>query len=108
MALEDEAESAGESISPVTEATEQAEKAVKDTAGRYLRSFGMNPDLAKVEKWIRDRPLPSAAIAAAAGFIIGGGMASRPGVAMLALLGREAAKQAATNMISGMVRSRMR
>ena len=61
-----------------------------------------------VEKWIRDRPLPSAAIAAAAGFIIGGGMASRPGVAMLALLGRKAAKQAATNMISGMVRSRMR
>jgi hypothetical protein len=61
-----------------------------------------------MEKWIRDNPLKSTAIAAAGGYIIGGGMATRPGVAILALLGRKAAKETATNLMTGMVGARVR
>jgi hypothetical protein len=56
---------------------------------------------------IRDKPLRSAAIAAGAGFVIGGGMATRPALALLALFGRKAAKETATNLMAGMVRARM-
>lgn len=43
------------------------------------------------------------AIAAAAGFIVGGGMAVRPAVAIFALLGSKVAKETATNFMTGMV-----
>ena len=62
----------------------------------------------QIENSIRDRPLRSMAVAAAAGFIVGGGMATRPGVAILALFGRTAVKETATNLMTGMVRARER
>jgi hypothetical protein len=86
----------------------RADKAVKDTASRYLRTFGFNLDLEQIEKSIRDRPLPSVAIAAAAGFIVGGGMAIRPAVAIFALLGSKVAKETATNFMTGMVTAKPR
>jgi hypothetical protein len=46
---------------------------VKNTAQGYLNQVGINFDLQQVEKTIRDKPLGSAAIAAVAGFIVGGG-----------------------------------
>jgi hypothetical protein len=72
------------------------------------RRFGINLDIVQIENSIRDRPLRSMAVAAAAGFIVGGGMATRPGVAILALFGRTAVKETATNLMTGMVRARER
>ena len=107
MALQNEGERGmGESTSPVMDAAKKADNAVRDTACTYLGTFGVNLDLEKIEKSIRDKPLPSAAIAAGAGFIIGGGLATRPAVAILALFGRKAAKETATNFMTSMVRAR--
>ena len=109
MALQNEGERGmDESTSPVMDAAKKADNAVRDTARTYLRKFGVNLDLENIEQSVRDKPLPSAAIAAAAGFIIGGGMATRPAVAILALLGRKAARETATNFMTGMVRARTR
>jgi ElaB/YqjD/DUF883 family membrane-anchored ribosome-binding protein len=109
MSLQNEGErSMGESMSPTMDAAKRADNAVRDTARTYLRTFGVNLDLEKIENSIRDKPLPSVAIAAAAGFIIGGGMATRPVVVLLALFGRKAAKETATNFMTGMVRARTR
>jgi ElaB/YqjD/DUF883 family membrane-anchored ribosome-binding protein len=108
MALQDEDEnSVDESTSPIMDAAKKADNAVRDTARTYLRRFGVNVDLEQIERSIRDKPLRSAAIAAGAGFVIGGGMAIRPAVALLALFGRKAAKETATNLMAGMVRARM-
>ena len=109
MALQNEGERGmDESTSPTMDAAKRADNAVRDTARTYLRKFGVNLDLEKIEQSVRDKPLPSAAIAAAAGFIIGGGMATRPAVVILALFGRKAAKETATNFMTGMVRARTR
>ena len=56
-----------------------------------------------VSEYVREDPLSSMAIAAAAGFIIGGGLNSRLGQAMLAIVGRVALQSAATNFLTGMV-----
>jgi hypothetical protein len=109
MTLENESEHIiGESTIPVMDATKRADNAVRDTARTYLRRFGINLDPEQMERSIRDRPLRSAAIATAAGFIIGGGMATRPGVAILALFVRKAAKETASNLMTAMVRGRAR
>ena len=109
MALQNEGERGmDKSTSPVMDAAKKADNAVRDTARTYLRKFGVNLDLEKLEQSIREKPLPSATIAAAAGFIIGGGMATRPAVAILALFGRKAAKETATNFMTDMVRARTR
>jgi ElaB/YqjD/DUF883 family membrane-anchored ribosome-binding protein len=108
MALQDEDEnSVDESTSPIMDAAKKADNAVRDTARTYLRRFGVDVDLEQIERSIRDKPLRSAAIAAGAGFVIGGGMATRPAVALLALFGWRAAKETATNLMAGMVRARM-
>jgi hypothetical protein len=86
----------------------KADTAIKDTAGVYLKKFGVNLDLDQMEKWICDNPLRTTMIAAASGYILGGGMATRPGVAILALLGRKAAKETATQLVGGMVNARAR
>ena len=79
-------------------AAETANKAVRDTAQKYLNAAGINVNLQDVEERIRGRALFSFGIAAAIGFVLGGGLATRPGVMMLGLFGRNAARQAATNM----------
>jgi hypothetical protein len=56
-----------------------------------------------VSEYVRDDPLSSVAIAAAAGFIVGGGLNSRIGQAVLAIVGRIALQSAATSLIAGMV-----
>ena len=86
----------------------KADTAIKDTAGVYLKKFGVNLDLDQMEKWICENPLRTTMIAAASGYILGGGMATRPGAALLALLGRKAARETATHLVSGMVNTRAR
>jgi ElaB/YqjD/DUF883 family membrane-anchored ribosome-binding protein len=85
-----------------------ADRALRDTAQKYIDRTGIKVDLNKVEQRIRDKPLPSAAIAAAAGFVIGGGLITRPGMALVALFGRRAARETAANVVTGMVRRRPR
>jgi hypothetical protein len=53
-----------------------------------------------VRERIREAPLTSLAIAAAAGFIVGGGVRSRIGTAMLAIVGRMALQSAASSFIA--------
>lgn len=91
-----------------TESIAGADRALRDTAQKYIDRTGIKVDLKTVEQRIRDKPLPSAAIAAAAGFIVGGGLITRPGLALVALFGRTAARDTATKVVTGMVRRRPR
>jgi hypothetical protein len=85
-------------------AAEKADEALRDTAERYLNRRGFEIDLRQFEKSIRERPLSSAAIAAGAGFIVGGGLATRPGIAMLLLFARIAARETAFNFVTGLIK----
>lgn len=53
--------------------------------------------------YVRDEPVTSLAIAAGVGFIVGGGANTRPGLALLALIGRFAVREAATHFIVGVL-----
>jgi ElaB/YqjD/DUF883 family membrane-anchored ribosome-binding protein len=93
-----------ESVTPVKKVAEKTDRAIVDTAQRYLRRRGVDFDLRQLERTIREKPLSAAAIAATAGFIVGGGLATRPGLAMLMLFGRMAARETAVNFVTDMVR----
>ena len=88
---------ADEFITSAAGAAKTADRAMKDTAQKYLGAAGIKVDLEVIESRIRGRPLFSLAIAAAAGFAIGGGMTTKIGLALLGLLGRKAATETATN-----------
>lgn len=57
----------------------------------------------RVAEYVRDEPLTSLAIAAAAGFVVVGGLNSPIGQAMLTIVGRIALQNAATSFIAGIV-----
>jgi hypothetical protein len=57
----------------------------------------------RVGEYVKDEPLSSLAIAAAAGFIVGGGLNSRVGQAMLTIVGRITLQSAATSFIAGII-----
>ena len=63
-------------------------------------SAARRPELGQ---YVRDEPFTALAIAAAAGFIVGGGLNSRIGRAMLTMVGRLALQSAATSLLAGMV-----
>lgn len=88
---------AEESITSIAGTAKKASKAVKDTAQKYLDAAGVEIDLDDIEKSVRDRPRFYLVLAAGAGFVVGGGLATNLGVALLALLGRKAAVETATN-----------
>jgi len=104
MRTEDESTSS-ESVTPVKKMAEKTDRAIVDTAQKYLRRRGVDFDLRQVEKTIREKPLSAAALAATAGFIVGGGLATRPGLAMLLLFGRMAARETAVDLVTGLVRT---
>ena len=95
-----------EPTSPTIDAAKRTNNAIRDTARTYLRKLGVTLDIIQIEHSIREKPLRSMAIAAATGFIVGGGMATRPGVAMLALFSRRVARETAANLIIDMVMAR--
>jgi ElaB/YqjD/DUF883 family membrane-anchored ribosome-binding protein len=97
-----------ETTIPTAGTAKKADDAVRETAQSYVDRTGLKLDLRQVEKIIHDKPLHSAAIAAAIGFIFGGGIATRPGWAILALFGRKAARHTATNFVTGMKRTASR
>jgi hypothetical protein len=52
---------------------------------------------------VKHDPLTALAIAATAGFLVGGGASTHAGRSMLALIGRIAAPEAMLNLVAGMV-----
>jgi ElaB/YqjD/DUF883 family membrane-anchored ribosome-binding protein len=86
------------SASSATQAANKVDSAIKGTAESYLEKAGVHLDLERIEQGIRERPLVSAGIAAATGFVVGGGLGTRPGIALLALLGRQAARETVTKL----------
>ena len=56
-----------------------------------------------LREYVRDEPVTSLAIAAGAGFIVGGGVSTRLGLALLDFIGRIAVREAATYFIIGAV-----
>jgi hypothetical protein len=57
----------------------------------------------RVAQYVRDEPLSALALATAAGFVVGGGLNSRIGQALLTMVGRIALQSAAASLIAGMV-----
>jgi ElaB/YqjD/DUF883 family membrane-anchored ribosome-binding protein len=104
MRTEDERDMS-ESSTPVKKVAEKTDRAIVNTAQQYLKKRGVDFDLRQLEKTIREKPLSAAALAATVGFIVGGGLATRPGLAMLVLFGRMAAKETAVNLVTEMVRT---
>jgi ElaB/YqjD/DUF883 family membrane-anchored ribosome-binding protein len=93
-----------ESLTSVNKAAMKADEAIRDTAQKYIDKAGLKLDLEHIETNIRRNPMPAVAIAAGAGFIVGGGMVTRLGLAMLTLFSRQAARETATNFIRGGLR----
>jgi hypothetical protein len=85
-------------------AAKTANKAIDETARKYLAAAGIKVDLEDFQNRIRERPLFYLAIAASVGFIAGGGMASKWGLALLGVAGRRAAAETATNFGRQMLR----
>jgi len=54
-----------------------------------------------VSDFVRDEPLTALAIAAAAGFVLGGGVNRRVGRVILTIVGRIALQSVATSLITG-------
>jgi len=94
------------STNTIADAAKMAHNAVGETFHTYLKKIGVNLDLPQVEKSIRDKPLSAVGIAAAAGFVVAGGLTTRPAMAILLLFGRKAAEQTAANLMSDMVQTR--
>ena len=80
-----------------------ADNAIKETAATYMRNVGVDLNLERLERSIREKPLAAAGLAAGAGFILGGGMATRPALALLALFGRKAARDMAASFMRSIV-----
>ena len=80
-----------------------ADNAIKETAATYMRNVGVDLNFERLERSIREKPLAAAGLAAGAGFILGGGMATRPALALLALFGRKAARDMAASFMRSIV-----
>lgn len=92
-----ECSSAGESKVSAAGTTNKANRAVKDTARKYLDAAGFKIDLDDIESRIRKRPLFCPMLAVSAGFITGGGLATDSGEVLLGRFGRKVAVDTATN-----------
>jgi hypothetical protein len=57
-------------------------------------------------EYVRDEPFTALAISALAGFVLGGGVNRRIGLAMLMMAGRVALRGAATNMVTAILLDR--
>jgi hypothetical protein len=87
--------------------TKNVENAFRDTLQSYLDRAGIKFDMRALEENIVGKPLVAAGIAAAGGFILGGGMATSLGKAMLSLVGRKAARDTASTFVSGVVKAKV-
>jgi len=76
-------------------AAKRTDRAIRNTAQKYISTIATNNS----ETAIRNKPLIAAALAAAAGFVVGGGLASGAGLVILALLARKTAQDIAINLV---------
>jgi ElaB/YqjD/DUF883 family membrane-anchored ribosome-binding protein len=95
-----------ESTSSFAGAAKKADEALRETAQEYIDRTSVKLDLKQLEEAIRQNPMPAAGLAAAAGFVVGGGLTTSLGLGLLGLFGREAVRQTARNFMSGMTRPR--
>ena len=94
--------------STITGAANKANRALSDTAQTYLDAAQSKVSLENLEKKICDRPRLYLALAAGTGFVLSGGLATRAGLALLALFGRRAAGEAATKVGQQFLRQAVR
>jgi hypothetical protein len=99
-----EGEQIAEPLVSAAGAAKTANKAINETARKYLAAAGIKADLEDIQNRIRDRPVFYLVIATGAGFVAGGGMASKWGLALLGLAGRRVAAETATNFGRQMLR----
>jgi len=86
-----------ESIVSAAGVAETANRAMEDTVQEYLGAVGIRVNLEDIENNIRDNPLFYLAFATGAGFLLGGGMETKMGSALLGLLVHKLAAETATN-----------
>jgi len=79
--------------------------AIKAATQRLLDDRGVKLNINQAEDFIRDKPIVWIGIAAAAGFIVGGGLVTRPGVALFFLMGRKMAGEITSNLVLGAIRA---
>jgi len=87
-----------ESAVSVAGAAKAANRGLRETVQKYLNAAGINVDLQNFEERLRARALLSLGIAAGTGFVLGGGLATKPAVMLLGLFGSATTRQTATKV----------
>lgn len=90
--------------SSFAEATRKGEERLEEKAQEYLDEAGVGIDSSQILDLIRDQPLKAAGIAAAAGFVVGGGLAGEAGLAVMGLVARTAVRSTVFDLL-GAVRN---
>ncbi len=85
------------------EAARKGEERLEETTQEYLDKAGVGIDSNQILNLIRDQPFKAAGIAAAAGFVVGGGLAGAAGLAVFGLVARTAVRSTVFDLI-GMAR----
>ena len=89
--------------SSFAEAAQKGEERLEEKAQEYLDEAGVGIDSNQILNLIRDQPLQAAGIAAAAGFVVGGGLAGAAGLAVFGLVARTAVRSTVFDLM-GMAR----
>ena len=85
--------------SSFAEAARRGEDRLEETAQEYLDEAGVGIDSSQILNLIRDRPLNAAGLAAAAGFVVGGGLAGAAGLAVLGIVARTAVRSTVFDLL---------
>jgi hypothetical protein len=88
-----------------SEVAHEAEDRLEDTTQSYLDQAGVGVDSHQIVSLIREHPLKCAGAAAAAGFVVGGGLSGALGLAVLGFAGRTAVRATLSDLL-GVVRDR--
>ena len=81
------------------EATRQGEDRLEEAAQEYLDEAGVGIDSSQILSLIREQPLKAAGIAAAAGFVVGGGLAGATGLAVMGIVARTAVRSTVFDLL---------
>jgi ElaB/YqjD/DUF883 family membrane-anchored ribosome-binding protein len=81
------------------EAAQKGEERLEEKAQEYLDEAGVGIDSSQILSLIRDQPLEAAGIAAAAGFVVGGGLAGAAGLAVLGIVARTAVRSTVSDLL---------
>ena len=84
----------------------QGEDRLEETAQEYLDQAGVGIDSNQILRLIREEPLKAAGVAAAAGFVVGGGLAGAAGLAVLGVVARTAVRSTVFDLL-GVIRNQL-